>query len=91
MTTNERLNASRYTHFHRPSKRSSWLRRSKFNSPFDRGCCQNTADFFHLRLGRAGLQSRDIDWKNEFNMNKWLNDEEEEENLIKKDGTDNIV
>lgn len=91
MTTNERLNASRYKHFHRASKTSSWFKQSKYSSPFDRGICQNVADFFHIRIGWFGdstRQSRDVDWKNEFNMDKWLNDDEEE--LLNKDGVNNV-
>lgn len=89
MTTNERLNASRYRHFHRTPKNASWLKKSKYSSPFDRGICQNLADFFHLRVGGIGSSiHRDVDWKNEFNMDRWMNDDEEE--LISKSGVNNV-
>jgi hypothetical protein len=86
MTTNERLNASRYKHFHRTPKNSSWLKKTKYASPFDRGILHNVAEFFHIRIG-GGISGsfqrpRDVDWKTEFNMDRWLNDDEEE--LIQK-------
>ena len=71
MTTNERLNAGRYKHFHRLPKKSSWLKSSKFNSPFDRGFFQNIADFFHIRFCGL-LQVNDVNWMQEFDMDKWF-------------------
>ena len=91
MTTNERLNASRYKHFHRTPRNPSWLKKSKYASPFDRGIFHNAADFFHLRIGAVGGSSnkpRDVDWKNEFNMDRWMNDDEEE--LIEKSSVNNV-
>lgn len=91
MTTNERLNAGRYKHFHRTPKQPSWLRHSKFNSPFDRGICQNTADLFELRVsfcGKSCLQPQRIDWKTEFNIDKWINDDEEK--LLSNRGVNNV-
>lgn len=78
MTTNERLNAGRYKHFHRTPKQPSWLKHSKFNSPFDRGICQNMADLFEMRIGLCGrtcLQQQRVDWKDEFNIEKWINED----------------
>jgi len=71
MTTNEKLNAGRYKHFHRLPKKSSWLKSSKFNSPFDRGFFQNMADFFHIRFCGL-LKVSDVNWKEEFDMDKWF-------------------
>jgi palmitoyltransferase len=95
MTTNERLNASRYKHFHRTPKKSSWLKKTKYASPFDRGILHNAAEFFHIRIGGGSSSSgspyqrpRDVDWKAEFNMDRWLNDDEEE--LIPKNNVNNV-
>ncbi|XP_046452216.1 palmitoyltransferase ZDHHC17-like [Daphnia pulex] len=95
MTTNERLNASRYKHFHRTPKKSSWLKKTKYASPFDRGILHNAAEFFHIRIGGGSsssgspyLRPRDVDWKTEFNMDRWLNDDEEE--LIPKNNVNNV-
>ncbi|XP_057375671.1 palmitoyltransferase Hip14-like isoform X2 [Daphnia carinata] len=92
MTTNERLNASRYKHFHRAPKKTSWLKKTKYSSPFDRGILKNAAEFFHIRIGGGGgfshQRTRDVDWKNEFNMDRWMNDDEDE--LIRKGSVNNV-
>lgn len=91
MTTNERLNASRYKHFHRTPRNPSWLKKSKYSSPFDRGIILNAAEFFHLRIGgifHSSKPPRDVDWKNEFDMERWIKDEEED--LISQSDVDNV-
>lgn len=91
MTTNERLNASRYKHFHRTPRNPSWLKKSKYTSPFDRGIFLNAVDFFHIRIGGIFTSSqahRDVDWKNEFDMERWLKDDEED--LLPKNDVNNV-
>ncbi len=41
MTTNERMNAARYTHFHASPSRGGGIK-----SPFDRGLVRNCIDFY---------------------------------------------
>lgn len=91
MTTNERLNAGRYKHFHRLPKKSSWFKKSKFNSPFDKGFFQNMTDFFYVRF--CGLtQVSDVNWKQEFDMDKWLEVDNinEAHGVIVNNGVDNV-
>ncbi len=59
MTTNERMNSSRYSHFH-----SEGL---KGNSPFDRGLWQNVVDFAGWRFAGFCRPIRD-DWMNKFEL-----------------------
>ena len=88
MTTNERLNASRYKHFHREPKQSTWsFHQPKYSSPFDRGLCNNMADFFHVQL--CGVKASDVDWKKEYDINAWL-DSNDRSQLIQR-GVDDIV
>lgn len=60
MTTNERMNAGRYRHFTSNGSGST-------RSPFHRGVCQNTIDFFHLRC--CGLFNPDpTDWMTRYHV-----------------------
>jgi hypothetical protein len=60
MTTNERMNMSRYTHFHTN-------RRGIYNSPFDRGVWQNFVDFADWRFFGFLRPIKD-DWMNRFDI-----------------------
>ena len=62
MTTNERMNLSRYTHFH-----SSEKGKGRFNSPFDRGVWQNMVDFAQFRCF-GYLRPLHNDWTNQFEI-----------------------
>ncbi|XP_039278955.1 palmitoyltransferase ZDHHC17-like [Nilaparvata lugens] len=62
MTTNERMNASRYRHFSLPS-----LGGASRSSPFHRGVCLNLVDFFQLRC--FGLFRPDpTDWLTRYHV-----------------------
>ena len=63
MTTNERMNLSRYTHFHSKNEK-----KGKFNSPFDRGMWQNLVDFAQIRCF-GYLRPSHNDWTNRFEVN----------------------
>jgi len=62
MTTNERMNAGRYTHFHKPSATSSHGhshgRGMRIESPFDKGWWQNIVDFIGWRISGILRPSR---------------------------------
>lgn len=59
MTTNERMNYSRYSHFQKTGRSGS--------SPFDRGMWQNLVDFVGIRwLGC--LRPIQDDWSNRFDI-----------------------
>ena len=62
MTTNERMNLSRYTHFHSKNEK-----KGKFNSPFDRGMWQNLVDFAQIRCF-GYLRPSHNDWTNRFEV-----------------------
>ena len=62
MTTNERMNLSRYTHFHSTEKKGT------FDSPFDRGMIQNLVDFAQFRCF-GYLRPMHNDWTNQFEVN----------------------
>lgn len=64
MTTNERMNLSRYTHFH-----SSNEGKKGFNSPFDRGMWQNLVDFAQFRCF-GYLRPAHNDWTNQYEIPK---------------------
>ena len=64
MTTNERMNLSRYTHFH-----SSNEGKKGFNSPFDRGMWQNLVDFAQFRCFGYLRPARN-DWTNQYEIPK---------------------
>ena len=61
MTTNERMNLSRYTHFHSNEKKG------KFSSPFDRGMWQNLVDFAQIRCF-GYLRPLHNNWTNRFEV-----------------------
>ena len=64
MTTNERMNLGRYSHFHTNQ-------RGVFKSPFDRGMWQNLVDFMEFRcLGY--LRPIKDDWMNKYEMEEAL-------------------
>jgi len=60
MTTNERMNAPRYKHFHEKST-------GNIKSPFGNGVLQNTADFFNISFF-GFIRPRQIDWMNEYEV-----------------------
>ena len=62
MTTNERMNLSRYSHFHTGN-------RGKFSSPFDRGAWQNLVDFAQFRCFGYLRPIKD-DWLNRFDLDQ---------------------
>ena len=62
MTTNERMNLSRYSHFHTG-------KRGKFSSPFDRGAWQNLVDFAQFRCFGYLRPIKD-DWLNRFDLDQ---------------------
>jgi len=75
MTTNERMNASRYRHFQR-------VGRGVHKSPFDMGVLQNTLDFFGIKLG--GLRASKVDWTKQFSVpGAGGHGDQEAESLIK--------
>lgn len=55
MTTNERMNCSRYQHFHKSKSH-------KVTSPFDRGPVQNLVDFFGWKCCSRFYQPDPTDW-----------------------------
>lgn len=60
MTTNERMNASRYKHFNDTAT-------GRIKSPFTRGVLQNMADFFEFSF--FGLvKPNKVDWMNEYDI-----------------------
>lgn len=66
MTTNERMNSSRYQHFNN-------LQTGKIQSPFTRSMCQNIADFFEFSF--FGLvKPAKIDWMSQHEMTKFTGD-----------------
>ncbi|XP_057317381.1 palmitoyltransferase ZDHHC17-like isoform X2 [Hydractinia symbiolongicarpus] len=63
MTTNERMNAPRYKHFH--DKKTGHI-----SSPFSNGVIQNTADFFNFSY--FGLvRPRKINWMKEYELREF--------------------
>ena len=69
MTTNERMNLSRYSHFHTE-------KHGKFRSPFDRGAKQNFADFFQYRCF-GFLRPIKEDWVTRFDLDDSRDDDRE--------------
>eukprot|EP00112_Aurelia_sp_Birch-Aquarium-sp1_P013423 Seg2847.7 transcript_id=Seg2847.7/GoldUCD/mRNA.D3Y31 product="Palmitoyltransferase ZDHHC17" protein_id=Seg2847.7/GoldUCD/D3Y31 len=66
MTTNERMNSTRYRHFNDS-------RTGKIQSPFARGVIQNMADFFEFSF--FGLvRPNKTDWMNELDVTKYTKD-----------------
>lgn len=67
MTTNERMNASRYRHFSLPSLGGGAGAGGSSRSPFHRGICQNLVDFFQMRC--FGLFRPDpTDWLTRYHV-----------------------
>jgi hypothetical protein len=69
MTTNERMNAGRYKHFHSNSKSDKHSHgRGAIKSPFDKGCWRNARDFLGWRLGGVCRPTKD-NWFKIFSVN----------------------
>ena len=66
MTTNERMNLSRYAHFHTG-------RRGSYDSPFDRGMWQNLVDFAQFRCF-GYLRPMREDWTDKFDLDQSVNE-----------------
>ncbi|XP_065647593.1 palmitoyltransferase ZDHHC17 isoform X2 [Hydra vulgaris] len=60
MTTNERMNAARYSHFLDPKTGS-------INTPFSNSVLQNAADFFNISICGI-IKPIKIDWMNEYEL-----------------------
>jgi palmitoyltransferase len=71
MTTNERMNMGRYSHFHSKSARGT-----TFKSPFDRGCKRNAIDFVKWRIPGCCRPTQD-DWYQTYSL-----DETESKSLL---------
>ncbi|GAB6024086.1 Palmitoyltransferase Hip14 [Chamberlinius hualienensis] len=70
MTTNERMNCSRYKHFRRGKSNS-------FSSPFNNGCFHNLVDFFEFSC--CGLfRVNKVDWLKQYENTTNSDDEEDE-------------
>lgn len=70
MTTNERMNAGRYKHFHSGKG---------IQSPFDKGCLRNGVDFFGWRCAGFFRPSRTDQWFNKYDLGQ---NSDEKESLL---------